>query len=161
MDETIQNKLLETSTALSLYSTTSPSEVEEVFAFRPSIDMEAVDSQTLSRYTIILAQYLITLQVKYNTARVIATQKRKVLDRKISDLLKGGFVEGKTLKEREANAILSDVYLQELELEYDAAAAERDLLDGIDKPITELINALKSEIRRRAEERQYTSKERY
>lgn len=161
MDEQIQNKLLETSTALSLYSTTSPSEVEEVFAFRPSIDMEAVDSQTLSRYTIILAQYLITLQVKYNTARVIATQKRKVLDRKISDLLKGGFIEGKTLKEREANAILSDAYLQELELEYDAAAAERDLLDGIDKPITELINALKSEIRRRAEERQYTSRERY
>jgi len=161
MDERIQNKLLETSTALSLYSTTSPSEVEEVFAFKPAVDMEAVASQTLSRYTIILAQYLITLQVRYNTARVIASQKRKVLDRKVAELLKSGIVEGKTLKEREANAVSSDPELQELELDYDTAAAERDLLEGIDRPITELINALKSELRRRGEERQYTSRERY
>ncbi len=68
--------------------------------------------------------------------------------------------EGKTLKEREANAIALDPELQVLELEYDEAAAERDLLDGIDKPIIELINALKSELRRRADERHYTDRER-
>ena len=161
MDERIQNRLLETSTALSLYSATSPSEVEDVFAFKPAVDMEATDSQTLSRYTIILAQYLITLQVRYNTSRVIASQKKKVLDRKVGELLKSGAVEGKTLKEREANAVGSDVALQALELDYDEAAAERDLLEGLDKPITELINALKSELRRRAEERHHTSRERY
>lgn len=161
MDERIQNRLLETSTALSLYSATSPSEVEDVFAFKPAVDMEATDSQTLSRYTIILAQYLITLQVRYNTARVIASQKKKVLDRKIAEMLKAGGVEGKTLKEREANAVSSDGELQSLELDYDEAAAERDLLEGLDKPITELINALKSELRRRAEERHHTSRERF
>jgi len=161
MDEKIQNRLLETSTALSLYSATSPSEVEEVFAFRPAVDMEVADSQTLSRFTIILAQYLITLQVRYNTARVISSQKRKVLDRKVAELLRSGAVEGKALKERQANAIALDPELQELELDYDIAAAERDLLEGIDRPITELINAFKSELRRRAEERHYTSKERY
>lgn len=160
MDERIRQRLLDTSTALALYSAMSPSEVEEVFNFRPAIDMDATNSQVLSRYTIILAQYLITLQVRYNTARVVASQKRKVLDRKISELLKTGDVEGKTLKEREANAVLATPELQELELDYDEAAAERDLLEGLDKPITELINALKSELRRRAEERQYTIKER-
>jgi hypothetical protein len=98
--------------------------------------------------------------VRYNTARVVAGQKRKVLDRKIAELLKQGDVDGKTLKEREANAVISDTVLQELEVEYDEAAAERDLLEGLDKPITELINALKSELRRRAEERQYIARER-
>lgn len=160
MDDKIRQRLLETSTSLALYSAMPPSEVEAVFNFRPAAEIDATDSQTLSRYTIILAQYLITLQVRYNTARVVAGQKRKVLDRKISELLKRGNVDGKTLKEREANAVISDTDLQQLELEYDEAAAERDLLEGLDKPITELINALKSELRRRAEERQYVARER-
>lgn len=160
MDERIRQRLLETSSALALYSAMPPSEVEDVFNFKPAVDLDATDSQTLSRYTIILAQYLITLQVRYNTARVLAGQKRKVLDRKIAELLKHGDVEGKTLKEREANAVISDTTLQELEVDYDEAAAERDLLEGLDKPITELINALKSELRRRGEERQYTMRER-
>lgn len=160
MDERIRQRLLETSNALALYSAMPPSEVEDVFNFKPAIDLDATGSQILSRYTIILAQYLITLQVRYNTARVLAGQKRKVLDRKIAELLKHGDVEGKTLKEREANAVISDKALQDLELDYDEAAAERDLLEGLDKPITELINALKSELRRRAEERQYTTRER-
>jgi len=107
-----------------------------------------------------LAQYLITLQARYNTARVISSSKKKVLDRRVKGLLQTGEVKGSTLKEREANAIASSVELQQLELEYDEAAAERDLLDGLDKPITELINAFKSEIRRQAEERHYTSRER-
>ena len=156
MDDRIRNRLLETSTALSLYSATSPSEVEDIFNFKPAVDMDATNSQVLSRYTIILAQYFITLQVRYNTARVIAGQKKKVLDRKVYDLLKTDAVEGKTLKEREANAISSSPELQGLELDYDEASAERDLLEGLDSPITELINALKSEVRRRAEERQYS-----
>lgn len=156
MDDRIRDRLLATSIALSLYSATSPSEVEEVFNFKPGVDMEATDSKTLSRYTIILAQYLITLQVQYNTARVISSQKKKVLERRITNLLKSGQVEGKTLKEREANAVSSNEELQALELDYDEAAAERDLLEGLDTPIIELINALKSELRRRAEERQYS-----
>jgi hypothetical protein len=160
MDEKIKNRLLETSTALSLYIASSPSEVEDVFRFRPAIDMESTDSKVLSRYTIILAQYLITLQVKFNTARVIASQKRKVLDRKVFELLRAQSVGGKTLTERQANVINSNPELQTLELEYEEAAAERDLLEGLDKPITELINALKSELRRRAEERQYINRER-
>jgi len=156
MDDRIRDRLLETSTALSLYTAISPSEVEEIFNFKPAIDMDATNSQTLSRYTIILSQYLITLQVRYNTARVIAGQKKKVLDRKVYNILKTGKVEGKTLTEREAHAIASDPDLQALELDCDEASAERDLLEGLDKPIIELINSLKSELRRRAEERQYS-----
>jgi len=139
MDEKIQNRLLETSTALSLYSATSPSEVEEVFAFRPAVDMEVADSQTLSRFTIILAQYLITLQVRYNTARVISSQKRKVLDRKVAELLRSGAVEGKALKERQANAIALDPELQELELDYDIAA-----LKNVTTPVRNVINGART-----------------
>jgi len=160
MDEKVRKRLLETSNALCLYSVNSSSEVEEVFAFKPSQEMEIVTSETLSKYTLILAQYLVTLQVKYNTARVIAGEKKKVLDRRVAEIINTGTMKGSTLKERQAGAILSDPNLRELELEYDEAAAERDLLEGLDKPITELINALKSELRRRTEERTAIHRER-
>ena len=159
MDPRIKNRLMETSEALSLYSAQAPSDIEQVFNFSVR-ELDTVESSTLSKYTVMLGQYLITLQVRFNTARVIASQKKKVLERKVQDLIQSGVVEGKTLKEREANAVALDPELQALELDYDEAAAERDLLDGIDKPITELINAFKSELRRRAEERQYTNRER-
>jgi hypothetical protein len=159
VDPRIKSRLMETSEALSLYSAQAPSEMEEVFNFKVR-EMDTVDSSLLSKYTVMLGQYLITLQVRFNTARVIASSKKKVLERKVQELIQSGVVEGKTLKEREANAVAMDPELQALELDYDEAAAERDLLDGIDKPITELINAFKSELRRRAEERQYTNRER-
>ncbi len=159
MDSRIKNRLRETSDSLSLYSAQPPSEIEEVFNFNVRA-METVDSSTLSKYVVMLGQYLITLQVRFNTARVISGQKKKVLERKVQELIQSGVAEGKSLKEREANAIAIDPELQALELDYDEASAERDLLDGIDKPIIELMNALKSELRRRAEEKHYTSRER-
>ena len=160
MDERTQQRLLDTSNSLCLFSIGTVSEVEEVFSFRPSQDMDITPAQTLSRYTVILAQYLISLQVKFNTARVIASEKRKLLDRRVAEALAVGIPKGATQKERFANAILSDPLLREIEAEYDEAAAERDLLEGLDKPITELINALKSELRRRAEERNAVHRER-
>jgi hypothetical protein len=159
MEERIRNKLKEVSNSLSIHKAVAPSQIENAFNFNVH-NLEATSSQQISQYTIMLAQYLITLQARFNTARVIASQKKKVLDRRVKALIQTGEVEGSTLKEREANAIASSVELQQLELEYDEAAAERDLLDGLDKPITELINAFKSEIRRQAEERHYTSRER-
>jgi len=159
MDERIRDKLRETSNSLSIHKAVAPSQIESAFNFDVN-SLEVTPSQQISQYTIMLAQYLITLQARFNTARVIASQKKKVLDRRVKALLQTGEVKGSTLKEREANAIASSVELQQLELEYDEAAAERDLLDGLDKPITELINAFKSEIRRQADERHYTSRER-
>ena len=159
MDDRIRRKLASTSNELSLHSAIPPSQIEEVFNFNVR-EMDALSSTTLSKYAVMLGQYLITLQVRYNTARVIAGQKKKVLERRVKVLIQSGVVEGKTLKEREANAVASAPVLQELELGYDEAAAERDLLDGLDKPLIELINAIKSELRRRAEERQYVEKER-
>jgi hypothetical protein len=159
MEERIRNKLKEVSNSLSIHKAVAPSQIENAFNFNVH-NLEATSSQQISQYTIMLAQYLITLQARFNTARVIASQKKKVLDRRVKALIQTGEVEGSTLKEREANAIASSVELKQLELEYDEAAAERDLLDGLDRPITELINAFKSEIRRQAEERHYTSRER-
>lgn len=159
MEDRIRDKLRETSNSLSIHKAIAPSQIERAFNFDVN-NLEVTPSQQISQYTIMLAQYLITLQARYNTARVIASSKKKVLDRRVKALLQTGEVKGSTLKEREANAIASSVELQQLELEYDESAAERDLLDGLDKPITELINAFKSEIRRQAEERHYTSRER-
>jgi hypothetical protein len=159
MEERIRNKLKEVSNSLSIHKAVAPSQIENAFNFNVH-NLEGTSSQQISQYTIMLAQYLITLQARFNTARVISSQKKKVLDRRVKALIQTGEVEGSTLKEREANAIASSEELIQLELEYDEAAAERDLLDGLDKPITELINAFKSEIRRQADERQYTSRER-
>lgn len=160
MDERVRKRLLDTSNELSLYSAGSPSGMDKVFAFQPAVEMDTITSETLSQYTIMLAQYLITVQVRFNTARVISSQKKKVMDRKVYQILQAGSVEGKTLKEREANAIASSQDVQELERDCDESSAERDLLDGLDKPLIELINAFKSELRRRAEERHYIEKER-
>jgi len=160
MDERIRNRLLEVSESLSIYNATPPSEVDEVFNFNVS-EMETISSAKISRFAIVLAQYLITLQVRFNTARVVASQKKKVLDRKVKNLLNATpSIKGKSLAERERNAIDGSEELIELEVEYDVAAAERDLLEGLDKPIIELINALKSELRRRTEERFHTDRER-
>lgn len=158
MDERIRSVLEATTISLSLDTAMPPSKIEEVFNFNAR-EMEVIPSDKLSQYTIMLAQYLITLQARFNTARVIASEKKKVLDRKVYLILKDETSKG-TLKEREANAISSNEDLRELSGDYDEAAAERDLLEGIDKPIVELINALKSELRRRADERQYINRER-
>jgi len=160
MDERIRSKLQEVSDNLSIYSAVPPSGVEKVFNFNTS-QLETLPTQDLSKFAIILAQYLITLQVRYNTSRVIASQKKKVLDRRVKNSLAMVPLEkGKTVAERERVVIDCDPVLQDLELEYDVAAAERDLIEGLDKPITELINAFKSELRRRIEERHYTDRER-
>lgn len=160
MDERIRRRLQDVSENLSIYSAIPPSEVEKAFNFNAE-QMETASSQELSKYAIMLAQYLITLQVRYNTSRVVASQKKKVLDRKVKTVLNSdASIKGKSLIERERLVIDLTPDLQELELEYDIAAAERDLVEGLDKPIIELINALKSELRRRTDERYHMERER-
>lgn len=159
MDELVRNKLKQVSDELSLHTAVPPSGIEEVFNFNAR-QMDAVSPQVLSQYVVMLGQYMVTLQSRYNAARVAAGIKKKVLDRKVKSLLQAGNIPGKTLSEREANAIAADVELQMLEQELDIATAERDLLDGVDKPIIELMNAIKAENNRRRDERAITSRER-
>lgn len=159
MDNAVRDRLVQVSDDLSLHTAVPPSDIEEVFNFNAR-GMDAVPSRVLSQYVVVLGQYLITLQYRYNVSRVEASTKKKVLDRKVKSLLQSGHIPGKTLSEREANAVSSDESLVQLELEYDIAAAERDLLDGIDKPIIELMNALKAENNRRRDERAIVARER-
>lgn len=159
MDDLIRDRLKHVSDDLSLHTAAPPSRIQEVFNF-DARNMESIPPQILSQYVVMLGQYLITLQYRYNVARVDASTKKKVLDRRIKSLLQSGDIPGKTLSEREANAIAADVELQILDQELDVAAAERDLLDGIDKPIIELMNAIKAENNRRRDERAIISRER-
>lgn len=159
MDDMVRDRLQQVSDDLSLHNAVPPSRIQEVFNF-DARNMEAIPPQTLSQYVVMLGQYLITLQYRYNVARVEASTKKKVLDRKVKSLLQSGDIPGKTLSEREANAIASDELLKILESELDVASAERDLLDGIDKPIIELMNAIKAENNRRRDERAIISRER-
>lgn len=159
IDDLVRDRLQQVSNDLSLHAAAPPSQIEEVFNFNAR-QMEIITPQVLSQYVVMLGQYLITLQYRYNVARVESSTKKKVLDRKVKSLLQAGNVPGKTLSEREANAISSDVELQILEQELDIASAERDLLDGVDKPIIELMNAIKAENNRRRDERTITSRER-
>lgn len=158
MDELVRQRLREVSDDLSIHTAAPPSGIEEVFNFNAR-EMEVVPSQVLSQYVVMLGQYLITLQYRYNVARVEASSKKKVLERKVKALLHSNDIPGKTLEERKANAIASDPYLQELEQEYDISAAEKDLLEGVDKPIIELMNALKAENNRRRDERHIISRD--
>jgi hypothetical protein len=159
MDDPVRNRLKRVSDDLSLHFVAPPSDIQEVFNLNAR-NMEVISPQILSQYVVMLGQYLITLQYRYNVARVDSSTKKKVLDRKIKSLIKSGNIPGGTLKEREANAIETSPELQELGLEYDVAVAERDLLEGIDKPIIELMNALKAENNRRRDERAIIARER-
>lgn len=159
MNDLVRDRLKQVSDDLSLHVAAPPSRIEEVFNFNAR-NMEAISSQILSEYVVMLGQYLITLQYRYNVSRVEASTKKKVLDRRVKSLLQAGDIPGKTLSEREANAIATDAELGILEQEYDIAASERDLLDGIDKPIIELMNAIKAENNRRRDERAIISRER-
>jgi len=159
MDESVRDRLKQVSNDLSLHAAAPPSQIEEVFNFNAR-DMEAYSSQVLSQYVVMLGQYLITLQYRSNVARVESSTKKKVLDRRVKSLIQSGNIPGGTLKEREANAIASSGELSALELELTIATAERDLLDGVDKPIIELMNAIKAENNRRRDERTIVSRER-
>lgn len=159
MDERLRQRLKEVSDDLSLHTAAPPSGIEEVFNFNAR-QMESLPSQLISQYTVMLGQYLITLQYRYNVARVEASTKRKVLENKVKSLLQNGEIPGKTLEERKANAIASSPELEDLRDQVDRASAEKDLLEGIDRPIIELMNALKAENNRRRDERNIVAKER-
>ena len=159
MDELVRNRLQQVSDDLSLHVAAPPSEIEEVFNF-DARKMDTVPTTIISQYVVMLGQYLITLQYRYNVAKVISSMKKKAFDRKVKFILQSTDVQGKTLSEREANAIAASLELQELEQALDVATAERDLLDGVSKPIIELMNALKAENNRRRDERDITARER-
>ena len=158
MDKRIRERLEETSDRLLLYNIAIPSQINDAFNFDVR-NLETVDSAVLSKFVVMLSQYLVTLRVKFNTARIMASESKKILERRVMSAAKNS--EAKTLKEREREVLENSPELLEMEIIHEADVAERDLLEGLDGPITELINAFKSEIKRRAEEKTITNSRKY
>ena len=111
-----------------------------------------IASEMLSKYTIVLSQYSIFMQSKYNESHVKYLNARKLYDFNLWKHIVDNKVAAKTAGEKENVALTGSEYLMTLKHEVDQYEAERDLLQDMDKALKLLIESLKKEIGRRFDE---------
>jgi len=113
----------------------------------PVRELESIDSLTLSKYVIVLSQYLVFLTSQVNRSKVMY----KIHSRKFEMLLHQATkdVPGKTLTERRANAMEGNTTLQHHEEKMHIFDLEIEAAKDVEKNITLLVNAIKRELTRR------------
>ena len=156
----MQNKTIESLNAfadeLLLFGTAHKKDfISEILKFDAEADLDTTNSKTLTKYIVALGQYTITLTSNYNASAVYYSLlnrefKRKVKVKAMSYVGTGS--KGPTGEERENKAISESPELEELELRVEEAKAKVDMLEGIEKAVTELINGFKAELNRRYKE---------
>lgn len=129
--------------------------VNEALSFNAAL-LGQVDNQTLSKFTIVLSQYSVFMQVKYNTSYVRYVNAKKRYDFEVRKVIIDNEIKGKSGVEKEAKALYDVPELSKLKGEVDMAEAERGLLQDIDKALKLLIEAYKKEMGRRHDERGYS-----
>jgi hypothetical protein len=158
MDKKIRNHLNDRSDHLLLFKAKpNVSLVEEILALNVS-DLETIPNETLSKYVIVLSQYLIFFNSQMNKSRVMYKIYQKDFEQAVHTAIRD--IKGKTVGERRTKALEESVALQELEQQVDYYEREVELGKSHDNQVETLINALKRELTRRENENQYIRKER-
>lgn len=129
--------------------------MEEIFKFNP-MNLQATPSESLSKYAIGLAQFLIYFTSKVNQSRVKLMQKERLLDLYISR----SPIKAKTKIEKRRLVITDNAELHQVEIDIEALEAELKMTENLEKYYIELINALKRELTRRDVEHRFTRDER-
>jgi hypothetical protein len=106
--------------------------------------LSSLSDAKLSEAIYTIAQYVSFLQVQYNIRKIIASEADWAYEMALAKELTK--VEGKTLKERTTQALLSSVNLQKLEQEQRIAKADRDVFEKVPESISDLGNAFKKEV---------------
>lgn len=112
--------------------------------------LEDTSEVLLSKYILVLGQYLVFLKYQENEIRVQYMEADKQLNRDIASKIKA--VSWKTnvpLKEKTLLVADGDSALQQLMLERDVLEAQLTILDGMGSAFTEYLNAYKREASRR------------
>ena len=131
--------------------------VDEVFALNVS-DLETIADEVLSKYIIVLSQYLIFFNSQMNKSRVMYKIYQKDLDRAVNVAIRD--VTGKSVGERKAQVLEENAELQSLESQMSFYEHEVEIGKNHDIQVETLINALKRELTRRENENLIIRKER-
>jgi hypothetical protein len=131
--------------------------ITRVLQFNVEEDLDITPLSTLSKFVVVLGQYLITLNFQYGAVKVNHMLLNKDFRRQLKVVSNG--VKGSSVEERESIAVLNSPILVELEHKVMEAQAKVILLEGAQSSITELMQAFKTEINRRFKEKEITSRE--
>jgi len=158
MDTEVQKHLNKRSEELLLFKAKpNLSMVEEVMTL-DVVDLETIADDILSKYVIVLSQYLIFFNSQTNKSKVMYKIFSRDFDRAIAKAIAD--VPGKTVAERKAKAVEDSEDLLKLEHTVHHYENEVDLGKDHDNQVTTLINALKRELTRRESENIIIRKER-
>jgi hypothetical protein len=158
MDSVTQDHLNTKAEELLLFKAKpSLSMVEEIMVLDVN-DLETITDDVLSKYVIVLSQYLIFFNSQMNRSRVMHKIYSRDFGRALSAALIG--VQGKTVAERTAKVVSENTKLAQLEGKVHHYENEVDLGKNHDDQVTTLINALKRELTRRENENQIIRRER-
>lgn len=113
-------------------------------------DLESIPSLTLSKYVIVLSQYLVFLTSQVNRSRVMYKINNRKFEMALYKAIQN--VPGKTLTEKKAKALEDDTTLQHYEEQTHLYDLEIEAAKDVEKNITLLVNAIKRELTRREAE---------
>ena len=113
-------------------------------------DLESIPSLTLSKYVIVLSQYLVFLTSQVNRSRVMYKIHSRKFEMALYKAIKN--ISGKTLTEKKAKALEEDTVLQHHEEQMHLYDLEIEAAKDVEKNITLLVNSIKRELTRREAE---------
>lgn len=126
--------------------------VEEAMEFDPNT-LGSLETLTVSKYSIALAQYLVYFKSEVNQTKAILAKKRKLFDTSLSLSLDPATLKKFKTKTAATEFLVSTVpNLSALDGEMDVLKQELVHLDGMDKSISEYIATFKRELTRREQE---------
>lgn len=115
--------------------------------------LEQTNGVTLSQYSISLSQYLIFFKSEYNKTKAASARLQRFIDATVSQLItKDILKQYKTKADAKAYLVANTEVLSNKVSELETLLHEQQLLDGMDKTITELIACFKRELTRRENE---------
>lgn len=115
--------------------------------------LEKIDSADISKYAIAMSQYLVYLKYSYNKIKTDVYSIKRYIDSSVSLTLTDEILKKyKTKTEAKEYIIATNIDLSTANDRLADLEKEIMLLDGVEKPIYELINCFKKELSRRESE---------
>lgn len=132
--------------------TINKSLLDEIWAFDPRT-LDNLDGVVLSKYTIALAQYLIYYNVQKNKTKAEIYKLNKFIERTMSINITPEVHKKYKTKSAASDFLIATIpLLSEAQEKLDNFHYELNLIEGIDKSISELIATIKRELTRRENE---------
>lgn len=126
--------------------------LDEVWRFSPN-NLSSLNAETVSKYSIALAQYLIYFKYEQNKTKAQLTKKRKFLESSILMVVDSDLAKKYKTKAAQSEFIINtNPELSKLSEEIEELQLELMKIEGIDKSVSEFIATFKRELSRREKE---------